>query len=201
MIICLTGGMASGKSTAARLLEKKGGYLIDADDLGHSAYEPGMPAHSTIIETFGEIVRGTNEQIDRSALGKIVFGKPEQLKKLTDIVWPEIRQLAETEILSVQTDDPEKVVVLEAAVLLEAGWQDIGDEIWIITVERETAIQRSMQRDGATRDAVEQRLKSQMTDEERARSAHRLISNDGDESQLTQKLDAAWEDYLKNHRN
>ena len=109
--------------------------------------------------------------------------------------------MAETEILSVQTDDPDKIVVLEAAVLLEAGWQDIGDEIWIITVERETAIQRSMKRDGVTRDAVEQRLKSQMTDEERARFAHRLISNDGDEPQLIQKLDAAWEDYLKNHRN
>ena len=201
MIICLTGGIASGKSTAARYLEKKGAHLIDADIIGHRVYETGTPAYSSIIETFGKIVRGTNDQIDRRALGKIVFGKPEQLKKLTDIVWPEIRRLAEAEISSVQSDDPEKIVVLEAAVLLEAGWQDIGDEIWIITVERETAIQRSMQRDGATRDAVEQRLKSQLTDEERVGAADRLMSNDGDESQLIQKLDAAWDDYLKNHRN
>ncbi len=201
MIICLTGGIASGKSTAATYLEKKGAHLIDADIIGHRVYESGKPAYSSIIETFGEIVRGNNDQIDRRALGKIVFGKPEQLKKLTDIVWPEIRRLAEAEISSVQSDDPEKIVVLEAAVLLEAGWQDIGDEIWIITVERETAIQRSMQRDGATRDAVERRLKSQLTDEERVGAADRLISNDGDESQLIQKLDAAWDDYLKNHRN
>ena len=147
-----------------------------------------------------ELSDADNDQIDRRALGKIVFGKPENLKKLTDIVWPEIRRLAETEISSVQRTDPGKIIVLEAAVLLEAGWQDIGDETWVITVERETAILRSMQRDGATREAVEQRLNSQLSDHDRLKFADRSISNNGDEPQLIDQLNVAWLDYLKHHQ-
>ena len=200
MIICLTGGLASGKSTAVKYLAEKGAHVIDADILGHKAYEPGRDAHSAVIETFGPGVRADNGQIDRRALGKIVFGKPEELKKLTDIVWPEIRRLAEIEISSAQRTDPGKIIVLEAAVLLEAGWQDIGDETWVITVERETAILRSMQRDGATREAVEQRLNSQLSDQDRLKFADRSISNNGDEPQLIDQLDVAWLDYLKHHQ-
>ena len=197
MIICLTGGLASGKSTAVKYLAEKGAHVIDADILGHKAYDPGTDAHYAVIETFGQGVRGENDEIDRRALGKIVFDKPEELKKLTDIVWPEIRRLAETEISSVQRTDPGKIIVLEAAVLLEAGWQDIGDETWVITVERETAILRSMQRDGATREAVEQRLNSQLSDQDRIKFADRSFSNNEAEPQLLGQLDVAWQDYLK----
>ena len=196
MIICLTGGLASGKSTAVKHLASKGAHVIDADILGHRAYDPGTAAHAAVIETFGEPVRGADNQIDRRALGGLVFGKPDELKKLTDIVWPEIRRLAENEIEEVLTNNPRNTVVLEAAVLFEAGWQDIGDEIWVITVDRETAIQRSMQRDGATRAAVEQRLSSQLSNEERIALADRVLSNDGDQAQLCQQLDAAWDHCL-----
>lgn len=192
MIICLTGGIASGKSTAVKYLAGKGAHIIDADVLGHRAYDPGTAAFEQVITTFGEDVRGDDGQIDRKVLGGKVFGKPDALKQLTDIVWPEIRRLAEAEIDQVKRSDAEKIIVLEAAVLFEAGWDDIGDEVWVITADRETAISRTMARDDVPRDAVEKRLNSQLSNEEREAKAHRTLRNQGNEQDLYQQLDAAW---------
>lgn len=192
-VICLTGGLASGKSTAVQYLAEKGAHVIDADVLGHRAYDPGTIAFDEVINTFGEDVRGDDGQIDRKALGGKVFGKPEALKQLTDIVWPAIRRMAEAEIVSIKESDPEKVIVLEAAVLFEAGWEDIGDEIWVISVARETAIERSMARDGATREAVENRLNAQLSNEERTARANVVMTNNSDQSSLFEQLASAWQ--------
>lgn len=192
-VICLTGGLASGKSTAVQYLAEKGAHVIDADVLGHRAYDPGTIAFDEVINTFGEDVRGDDGQIDRKALGGKVFGKPEALKQLTDIVWPAIRRMAEAEIVSIKESDPEKVIVLEAAVLFEAGWEDIGDEIWVISVARETAIERSMARDGATREAVENRLNAQLSNEERTARANVVMTNNGDRNSLLEQLASAWQ--------
>ncbi len=191
-VICLTGGIASGKSTAVKHLAKQGAAVIDADKLGHQAYTPGTDAFEKVIETFGEELRAENGEIDRKVLGGKVFGKPEALKQLTDIVWPEIRRLAEAEIDRIKTNNPEQIIVLEAAVLFEAGWDDIGDEVWVVTVPRETAIARTMDRDGVDRDAVEKRLDSQLSNEERTSRADRVIENDGSESDFLKALDDAW---------
>lgn len=191
-VICLTGGLAAGKSTAVKYLESKGATVIDADVLGHRAYDPGTGAYQAVIRTFGEDVRAEDGQIDRKVLGSKVFGKPEQLKALTDIVWPEIRRLAESEIAASQQSDPEKIVVLEAAVLFEAGWENIGSEVWVVVVDPETAITRSMARDGFPRDAVQSRLDSQLSNEERVSRADVVITNNGSEAEMIAQLDDAW---------
>ena len=123
IVIGLTGGIASGKSTAARYLESLGAYVIDADRLGHRAYDPGTAAFEQVAETFGRDVVGGDGNIDRKALGARVFGNPDALKQLTDIVWPEIRRMAEAEIKDIGEGDAGAIVVLEAAVLLEANWE------------------------------------------------------------------------------
>ena len=191
-IICLTGGLASGKSTAVRYLADKGAKVIDADVLGHRAYDPGTDAFKAVADAFGNDVVGEDGQIDRKVLGGKVFGQPDQLKRLTDIVWPEIRRLAEIQISEYRAEDPDCVIALEAAVLFEAGWDDIGDEIWVTVVDREIAIKRSMQRDGAPRDAVERRLDAQLSNEDRIARAGVVLSNDGTEPELLALLDAAW---------
>ncbi len=192
-IICLTGGIASGKSTAVAYLAKKGAAVIDADKLGHQAYNPGTPAFEAVISAFGEEVRGADGTIDRKALGGKVFGQPDQLTRLTDIVWPEIRRLAEIEISDIQQQSPDQPIVLEAAVLFEAGWDDIGDEVWVITVDRETAITRTMDRDGVAREAVESRLAAQLSNEERCARADVVITNDGTEQAFIEALEGAWQ--------
>ena len=176
-VICLTGGLASGKSTASRFLKAQGAHVIDADVLGHRTYEPGASAHAQIVQAFGADLLGADGRIDRKALGAKVFGRPDALRTLTDIVWPGIRALAEEEIARVRAADTAPAIVLEAAVLFEAGWQDLGDEVWVVIVDREVAIARAMQRDGNARAAVESRLDAQLSNPERIARADVVIDN------------------------
>ena len=191
--ICLTGGLASGKSTASRFLEGKGAYLIDADKLGHQVYDTGTQGYRKVIDTFGEDIVDDENHIDRKKLGAIVFGNPKELARLTAIVWPEIRRLALLEITGFEAMDPDGVVVLEAAVLFEAGWDDIGDEVWVVIVDREVAIERAMARDGVTREAVELRLNTQLSNEERISRSTVVIDNNGEPEAMTEQLEQAWE--------
>ena len=191
-VIGLTGGIASGKSTAAKLLGELGAQVIDADVLGHEAYNPGTSAFQAVVQAFGEDIVAEDGSINRRALGGKVFGNDVALKRLTDIVWPEIRRLAELEIHKIRGENPTAVIVLEAAVLFEAGWEDIADEIWVVVVEPEIAIERAMQRDGADRSAIEARINSQLSNEERTAKAHLIIDNSEDEEALMNRVKAAW---------
>lgn len=192
-IICLTGGFASGKSTAAKFMEDKGANIIDADRLGHRAYDIGTHPYRQVIDTFGPEIVADDNDIDREALGNKVFGKPEELKKLTDIVWPEIRRLAELEIAGFDAIYPDGIVILEAAVLFEAGWEDIGDETWAVVVDRESAIERSFLRNKIDRTAAEKRIDSQISNEERISKADTVIENNGDLSQFIARLETEWD--------
>jgi phosphopantetheine adenylyltransferase/dephospho-CoA kinase len=192
IVVGLTGGIASGKSTVARELARRGARVIDADKLGHRAYQVGTEAHREVIAAFGPEVRAADGTIDRPAVGARVFGKPDQLKRLTDIVWPEIRRLAQAEIAAIRAAEPSAVVVLEAAVLFEAGWEPLVDEIWVAVVERATAVQRATARGGLDAAQVEARIDAQLTNGERRQRAHVVLDNAGDEAALVRQLDAHW---------
>ena len=127
-------------------------------------------------------------------LGSKVFGSTESLKKLTDIVWPAIKKMAQQEIESVKAQQPKQVIVLEAAVLFEAGWEDIVDEVWSTLVDREVAIERATNRDSSNREQVEARIDAQLTNEERAEKADRLIKNSGSEEDLAERVKALWKE-------
>jgi dephospho-CoA kinase len=173
MKIGLTGGIASGKSTAARYLEQLGAHIIDADKLGHRVYEPGGPAFQQVVQAFGAEVVGADGAIDRRILGGKVFGDPERLRQLTDIVWPQILALAQQEMEAVERSDPARIIVLEAAVLLEAGWEGAVDEVWAIVVAPEVAVQRACARDGLSAEDVQRRIDAQIGNAERRSSRPR----------------------------
>ena len=186
--------MASGKSTASNFLADHGASIIDADKLGHRVYDPGTQGFNEVVTAFGEDLIGADGQIDRKVLGSKVFGKPEELNRLTSIVWPQIRHLAELEIAAIGRKNREAIVVLEAAVLFEAGWQDLGDEIWVVVVDRETAIERAIARDGFDRKAVESRLDAQLSNDERVAGATRVIDNSAGPDDMQNSLQAIWAD-------
>jgi len=192
MKIGLTGGIASGKSTAARYLAQLGAHVIDADKLGHRVYEPGTPGFERVVATFGADVVAAAGQIDRKVLGAKVFGAPDRLRQLTDIVWPGIRLLAEQEMADACARDPGRIVVLEAAVLFEAGWEDAVDEVWVISVAPGVAVQRTVARDGLDPADVERRIESQMSNEERRARADVIIDNSGNAETLLARLDREW---------
>ncbi len=195
-VIGLTGGIASGKSTVARMLAEHGAAVLDADLLGHEAYEPGTEAWRTIRATFGEGILQPDGRIDRRKLGAIVFADPEAMRRLTDIVWPAIK----TELrhrLEEYRDAGAGVVVVEAAVLLEAGWDDQVDEVWAVTVDPATALERLSARIGMTDEEARRRVAAQMTNAERAAIAARLIENNGTISELARQVDTLWQSAVR----
>ena len=191
-VIGLTGGIASGKSTAARHLETRGAVMIDADKLGHRAYEPDTEAFRKVVQAFGDDIVGDDGQINRRALGGKVFGNPDELDRLTGIVWPEIRKMVLAEIDAARAEGTAKAIVLEAAVLLEAGWQDIVDEVWVVYAEREQAIARAMARDGLDEAAVSARIDAQMTNEQRIEQSDVAFENATTAEALCERLDERW---------
>ncbi len=192
MIIGLTGGIASGKSTVASTLGTWGAYVIDADKLGHSAYISGTQAFTDVVAAFGGDIIGADGEVDRRSLGGKVFGNPDGLKKLTDIVWPAIMRMAEIEIANAKAKDPRRAVVLEAAVLIEAEWLGLVDQVWVTVVEPGIAIERASARDGVDATAVQARIDAQLSNEERIAKAHEVIHNSRDQDHLIEQIRPLW---------
>ncbi len=193
VVIGLTGGIASGKSTAAAHLKKLGAHVIDADLLGHRVYQPGTRAYAAVVDTFGSDIVDADGKIDRKILGSKVFGEPQNLERLTNIVWPEIRLMAQAEIENVRKADSAKIIVLEAAVLFEAGWEDVVEEIWVISLNRDAAVQRAGARDGVDEAAVQKRIDAQMTNSARVARGGIIIDNSGSVADLLAQLDDQWQ--------
>jgi len=191
-VIGLTGGIASGKSTVTSFFRERGIPVIDADILGHRTYDPGTETYQKVVETFGPEVVAPDGTIDRKVLGSKVFGKPDELKKLTDIVWPGIRRLASEQLAEFEAAGND-IVVLEAAVLLEAGWEDLVDEIWVVVVDPEIAVQRLAARNGLDPDAARARIASQLTNEERIARGGVIIENNGTLEELNARIQQAWD--------
>ncbi len=189
--IGLTGGIASGKSLISSLLAERGAVIIDADRLGHEAYRAGTECFDQVVAEFGPEVVGADGEIDRKALGGKVFGDPGARKRLEAIVWPALRELARRRIEEERSKGA-GVVVLEAAVLIEAGWHDLVDEVWVAEVDREIAIRRLAGRNGLSREQAEARLDAQLTNEERRTGAAVVIENNGTVDELRARVDAAW---------
>ena len=192
MIIGLTGGIASGKSTVAQALGDRGAYIIDADKLGHTAYLAGSGAFDQVVAAFGTDIVADDGEIDRRKLGGKVFGNEAALRQLTDIVWPSIRAMAEKEIADAQRAAPERIVVLEAAVLIEADWLDLADQIWVTVVKPAVAIERACARDNLSEDAVRTRLDAQLSNDERGSYADHVIDNSSDEAHLLAQIESLW---------
>jgi dephospho-CoA kinase len=188
----VTGGIASGKSTAVAHLVELGAERIDADLLGHRVYERGTPGFDAVVRAFGAEIVAPDGAIDRRALGAKVFGRPEQLRRLTDIAWPRIRQLALEEIGRIRRARPEALIALEAAVLLEAGWEDIVDEVWVVIVDPEIAIARLAARNALSREEALARIRSQLSNAQRSARADVVIDNSGTLEQLRAAVEREW---------
>lgn len=190
-VIGLTGGIASGKSTVTGSFRDREVPVIDADILGHRTYDPGTETFEAVVRAFGPELVAADGSIDRKVLGGKVFGKPDELKRLTDIVWPGIRKLASEQLAEFETAG-NSIVVLEAAVLFEAGWEDLADEVWVVVVEPEQAIQRLAARNGLDEAAARARIDSQLSNAERTARADVVIENNGTLDELQARIQDAW---------
>lgn len=190
--IGLTGGICSGKSTVARFLEDLGAVIIDADKIGHEALKPDTEVWHKVVDTFGRQVLTSGGSIDRRRLGEIVFGSPESLLKLNQITHPRIYQVAKTRLEDCRKRGA-SVAVLEAPLLLKAGWTSLVDEVWVTTASEAAVLRRLQERRGLSRTESLARIRSQMPVQEQIDCADVIIDTDCNLEELKARVEELWQ--------
>ena len=190
-VIGLTGGIGTGKSEVSRILEELGAVVISADLLGHEAYKPHSKTWQKMVNAFGEEIVGPNGEIDRKRIAATVFSNPQARAKLNSIVHPQITKIARERIGALRRQGVD-TIVLEAAILVEAGWDSLVDEIWVTHATEETVLERLKKRDHLSEDEIRGRIKAQLTYEERAKHGHVIIDNTATLKELRTKVEKLW---------
>lgn len=192
-VIGLTGGIGSGKSTVAKLLEHHGASILSADLVGHEVYEPGRPAWQEIVDAFGRDVIGGDGTIDRKKLGPIVFSAPENLARLNAITHPRMKELMHEKLDALDRSGA-RIAVLEAALLFDAGWDDLANEVWVTVVPAQVAAKRTAERSNLAVEEVLRRIDAQMSNAERVERSDVVIDTDCPLEGTSRQVDERWED-------
>jgi dephospho-CoA kinase len=196
LTIGLTGGIGSGKSTVARTLADLGAPSFDADKVGHEIYLPGTPAYHDVIAAFGNAIVAPDGTIDRKKLGPIVFADPTQLKRLEAIVHPRMFERMGQMVADLRAKGVKAPIVIEAAILIEAHWQPLFDEIWLVVAPRDKVVQRVEAERGLKPEQTEARIKAQLSDDDRRQHATLVIDNSGTIEELRIKVSGLWRGLL-----
>ena len=192
LLVGLTGGIGSGKSTVARMLQERGAVIVDADELARAALEPGTKAFKHVLDLFGESILGPDGRIDRQALASEVFSDEEKRRALESITHPEVfRLLAETVETLRDSDD---VVVFDAPLIIETGFHEAVDVLLVVTAPVEQRIERVRRDRGMSEAEAAVRIAAQADPEARDAAADILINNDGGLEELDARVDELWAD-------
>ena len=191
ILIGLTGGIASGKSTIIQYLRYQGYPIIDADKLGHKVLEPGSPGYSKVVEKFGAGILNKDKSVNRLILGGIVFSDPSKLQALNEISHPLIAEMVMKEFASIVSENSNRIVFLEAALLIEANWYNMCHRIWVVTLEVAEERRRLQKRDDLSESEARSRLESQLSIKERLAYADVVLDNNGSRQNLLSQTQQA----------
>ncbi len=194
VLAALTGSIATGKSTVARMLTDKGARLIDFDLIAHQVVEPGRPAFDQIVDYFGKQVLGDDGAIDRQALSDIVFKDMEKRKKLESFTHPRIYEEFFDQLSKIGRQDPEAVVIVDVPLLIELNLGYLFPRIIVVRVSPQTQLARLMQRDGISEEAAATILKAQLPADEKAGFADVVIDNDGTLEETAGQVEKLWQE-------
>jgi dephospho-CoA kinase len=189
LTVGLTGGLASGKSFVGTALEDLGCKLIQADVLGHEVLLPDGAAYAGVVRAFGPGILKPDGDIDRRLLALEVFSNQESLRVLNSLVHPEVRARTEELIAEYHANDPEAIVVVEAAIHVETGGYKQFDKLIVVVCTVEQQIERAMKRDGSTRAQALARLASQMPLEEKLKYADYVVDTSGPKEETLQQTE------------
>lgn len=192
LVIGLTGSIGTGKSEAARQLETLGASIISADQVGHEAYTPNTEAWEQVVAAFGDDILQDDGEIDRRKLGAIVFSDPSQLEKLNQIMHPRMARMV-SEKIEVFRGLGVNVVVVEAALLFEAGWDTLVEEVWVTDSPEHIVIGRLKERNGMSEEEAQKRINSQMDRSERIERSDFVINNSGDMAEMGNAIKELWD--------
>jgi len=200
LTIGLTGGIGSGKSTVTKILADLGAPIIDADKVGHAIYAPGGPAYDDMIAAFGTGILADDRTIDRRKLGPIVFADPAALKRLNAIVHPKMLARMREMIQALRTAGETRPIVVEAAILIEANWLPLFNEIWLVVAAKDRVLERIERDRGLAREQTEARIKAQLSDDDRRQHAAIVLTNDGTIDDLRAALAETWRAALERNQ-
>lgn len=195
MIIGLTGTIGSGKSTVSARLTKLGALVLDADTISREAVKKGADGLNKIAEVFGKEVIDANGELDRKALAGIVFSDESKRLILNGIIHPQVLKALKERTHGEKALNPNRMIVWDVPLLIEVGWVEYVDSVWLVTAPEQTRINRIMARDGCTIKQAQSRICAQMSEEEKARFSNEIIDNGGSLEQLYQRVDALYSEY------
>ncbi|MBQ9971939.1 MAG: dephospho-CoA kinase [Firmicutes bacterium] len=188
IIIGLTGGIGTGKSTVSDYLRSKGITIVDADRIAHEITEPGQPALKKLKEVFGEDIILDGDILDRKLLAARAFSSEENTKLLEIITHGAIKDEMESQITSARVNN-EKMLILDVPLLVEAGLYEMCDKVWIVTADKTVRYDRIRLRDNMSDEEIEARMNRQLSDEERNKYADEIIDNSGGKEELYNRLE------------
>ena len=186
----LTGGIASGKSAVSQRLAEHGAVVIDADKLAREAVAAGSPGLEEIRTEFGHEVLTENGELDRAALGRVVFDDDDARVRLNALIHPRVRAKAASVR---EAAAPGSVVIEDIPLLIETGQQDRFDVVVVVQAPYEERIRRMAKYRGMTREEAESRIQAQATDEQRAAAADVVLENSGTLDDLMAHVDQLWQ--------
>jgi dephospho-CoA kinase len=196
----LTGGIASGKSTVARMLAQKGALLIDLDELAHEVEMPGGEVWEGIVRHFGDGVLRPDRTIDRGKLGEVVFSDPEKLKLLNGLVHPAVFGEWNRRLQRIRETSPGAIVVSAIPLLIEAGMTGMVDLVMLVYLPPEKQMARLMERNGYTRHEAGLRIASQMPLEKKMLHADIVVNNENSEEETRDALAGIWDELTRRER-
>ncbi len=190
--VALTGSIAVGKSYVLERLRELGCYTLDADEIAHALMRPCEPAYHEIVQEFGPGIVAGDGTIDRSRLGALAFADAEKRERLNRIVHPRVREDVRRRIAAIAALDPQAIVVVAAALIIEANARTDFDLVVVVYCDRETQIRRLMTRDGISREAALIKIAAQLSSEEKRRYADYEIDTSGGFDQTRAQVDALY---------
>jgi len=193
LVVGLTGGIGSGKSTVAELFQRKGVEVIDADLIAREVVAPGEPALLSIAEHFGNGLIDEHGALRRSELRELVFANPAERTWLEQLLHPLINDVITQRIARCDSS----YCILMSPLLLETTQSQLTDRILVVDVDRETQLQRTMERDASPRETIEAIIDAQVSRDQRCKAADDLLSNNNDISELALQVDKLHDSYLQ----
>ena len=199
LIIGLTGGIVSGKSTVAKMFQKLGAKIIDADRIGHEVILPNKPAWRKLIKSFGKSILKENLTIDRKKLGNLVFNDKKLLKKLNEITHPEIKKIIIKEINKFKDDNRlyNKIMIIDAPLIYEASMDYLMEKIILVQLNEKEQIKRLAVRNIFTREESLKRINSQIPNKEKTEKADYIINNNNSVEKTKEQVIKIWQEIIK----
>lgn len=199
VVIGLTGGIACGKSTIARILKRMGAVVIDADREAKRLIRPGGSSWNRLVKEFGREILNPDQSINRRRLGNMVFGNEQLLAKLNSIIHPGVMEQIAEMITAYKSEGNWPAIILDAPLLYESGAEKLVDVVWVAAVDRKTQIDRLINRDKMDYEHALARIDAQMPLEEKAARADAVINNMGTRRETRERVMNLWQQYVGNN--